>query len=720
MTRKIQCVIFLSLLVFLLLLLVQPMPVMGQISNSDLPDPDSDVTTFDSDSDLPDPDSDVTTFDLDSDLPDPDSDILSSSSKSPFSVLSSTSSHGKSHPVSGLVVSTSVNKTKINRSECINISINISSKDATSERIELILHKPKYLDYIEIRNLSDNCVISLNETNKKIITCDRLKKNEFAYAEILSRVSLNASTGTRSLAKDLINRLSWTYRRGDPAINNLSIIISNNKPVLSYAKIEVLTPCEFVKSKNALILSNFDKNIYIKFMTSANDVEDSRVRYNFILNNFEHNYTYLSSNGPLEKIVPLSDLKSNTYYTITLCVADNDSDISYWNGPVELVNGDHSAKYIYFIDWKSAWDLYRYAIVYLAFGLLTVTLLAIALIYISHKFVRINKYNINIFRSIKLIDLIFISIIILATMIYLYLFSTGDDANLLGSQFGLFKSLPFFLFYIYIVILFLFFYLTERFFEVLEEKHHLFLLVINAFSMMVLLWSIALIMSRIDPMSVDSHMRSYYASLSGIFATVLAIMAAFYTNMPKNIININSSNNVDISYPYPAMIHRLVIVYGLIVAFSLWGLSSGVSINFNPIISLDLYNFICIFIFAATIMLIPPAITCFYKLLSLIIFRSSICIESEPNGATIYIDNHLTKLTTPATLILNRPDSGCYEIRLEKENYTCDKLDPIEVTVGTQRKYCYELKPVKSSNHNSSTQMNNENKNKTNEKNSHF
>lgn len=270
-----------------------------------------------------------------------------------------------------------------------------------------------------------------------------------------------------------------------------------------------------------------------------------------------------------------------------------------------------------------------------------------------------------------------------------------------------FKSLPFYLLTIYSLGFGTFVYLTRRFFDLIGEGKYKRLLIINGVFMAILLWSIVFVISRIDPIGLEEHIRSYYATMGEIFATILAIVAAFFSGMPKNILDVSNvhkfgeKNNINVLYPYPAMLYRFVVVYGSILALSLSGLSSGTYINFNPYITLDPYNLVFTSVFFGTLMLIPPAITCLHELLKLIIHTSNVIIKSVPDGALIYIVevgsknvNINTRLTTPNTIIFKKFDSSnqnkMIKLKLIKTGYKSGQFD-IEIHEGVQNEYNFTL-----------------------------
>ena len=207
---------------------------------------------------------------------------------------------------------------------------------------------------------------------------------------------------------------------------------------------------------------------------------------------------------------------------------------------------------------------------------------------------------------------------------------------------------------------------------------------------------------NLDTADIEGHMSSYYGGIGQIFATIFAILAAFYTTAPKNIINIysnlekNGSSKKEI-YPFPAMLYHFVIVYGTMVALSLWSLSAGTMIKFTPIIQVNLDNFsnlISIFVFSSTLMLISPAITCLYELMRLMVFRTQVQIKSIPPGAHIYIKIGLrdldTGLSTPNELLIAEDSVKHLQLIIKKDYYDDHPLE-IELCDGTVQEISVKL-----------------------------
>ncbi len=298
-------------------------------------------------------------------------------------------------------------------------------------------------------------------------------------------------------------------------------------------------------------------------------------------------------------------------------------------------------------------------------------------------------------KRLTLIDYIYPIVVICLICFYWYSYRESSTDYF-------YKSRSFYLMIIYLLGFSTYVYLTRRFFDLIEEEKHIKLLIINGIFMAILLWSIVFVISNVEPTDLEEHIRSYYATMGEIFATILAIVAAFFSGMPKNILDVSKGDdNPRVLYPYQAMLYRFVVVYGSILALSLSGLSAGTYINFNPYITWDINNLVFTSIFFVTLMLIPPAITCLHELLKLIIHTSNVIIKSNPDGAIIHVvkigSKNVkidTRLTTPNTIIfkkfnaLNRHET--ITIELIKVGYISEQFD-IEIQEGVQNEYNFSL-----------------------------
>ena len=115
--------------------------------------------------------------------------------------------------------------------------------------------------------------------------------------------------------------------------------------------------------------------------------------------------------------------------------------------------------------------------------------------------------------------------------------------------------------------------------------------------MLILLLSFNKIISHIELSPTQTWLQTYYGELGEIFATILAIVAAFYTA---------TSHEYD-----PDLLRNFVALYGIIVILSIWGFSAGTLVEFNTMVDItNLFNLFSIAVFETTLLLVPVAIVC--------------------------------------------------------------------------------------------------------------
>ena len=226
--------------------------------------------------------------------------------------------------------------------------------------------------------------------------------------------------------------------------------------------------------------------------------------------------------------------------------------------------------------------------------------------------------------------------------------------------------------------------------------------IINSIFMLVLLLSLDAIILRINQLSnPQDWLQNYYGEMGEIFATILAIIAAFYTAIPKNIISARGKrwgigeDKKPYRYMHTKILQYFLVLYGVIVALSIWGFAVGLTAEFPALVdlnmkTLDLFNLVSIAVFETTLLLVPPAISCLYELLRSMLFTGNIKLMSKPSGAKIFVDGTDTRLLTPNVLMLPK---GLHKISLKKEGYMdCEvrgegKEGEICINAGTEQEY---------------------------------
>lgn len=242
----------------------------------------------------------------------------------------------------------------------------------------------------------------------------------------------------------------------------------------------------------------------------------------------------------------------------------------------------------------------------------------------------------------------------------------------------------------FFVFIFIVLFIQNCFLQYENEKNKITVALwfINSIGMAILLFSLAFIIPFIEPsLKIEEHLQWYYSTMAQVFASILAIVAVFYTALPnKNIITINVRKKA-IDYKHPAILHQFIIINGGILFLVFLGLSSGVHITFQPFLEFSSYNLLNIFsiaLFEVTLLMIPPAISCLYALIRITAFTGTVRIASKPSRARIYIDGYDTRLATPTKLMLHE---GIHSVSL-MDTHDLTKTKPIRISVesGTEQK----------------------------------
>jgi len=297
--------------------------------------------------------------------------------------------------------------------------------------------------------------------------------------------------------------------------------------------------------------------------------------------------------------------------------------------------------------------------------------------------------------------------IIIITFIYLFIYYRGYEI-----LYPLFKydelmvypkSLSLFEFWVYLVVFILIVYFTEACFgqkETVSSKRLAtvsWLWLVNSVFMLVILLSLDALILRASQLDTQEWLQNYYGEMGEIFATILAIIAAFYTAIPKNILSFRRNGfrqeQSHFHYRHTRILHYFLGLYGVIVALSIYGFSVGLTAEFPPLVELNpanLFNLASIFVFETTLLLVPPAITCLYELLRSMLFTGNIKLNSKPAGAKIFVDGHDTRLVTPNMIMLSE---GTYKISIRKIGYKDYKLQgqgkdgDVDIYAGTEQDY---------------------------------
>lgn len=639
--------------------------------------------------------------------PNPDSGVSSNGdhrTPNPDSSESKSSRRSRSgRSTSNLFINITPNKYEAIRGDCLSLFFNITSINAKSSGIILDFKIPLCLNNITtiIDGVYNNC-----KDNHVLIKRPNLDKGASFNFSILANISLDADLKMPIILNNsIISSSDWVGKSDPPSISNLSVKILNHNPEIEWVELEIISPS--IYRDGILTLIDPSNPYSLRLNSSFKDLEDLGLTYKLQAHGSNICISNYTTGRPFEEIININNFKTNTIYSFSFSVIDNDLSETNWSEKVDLRYKNNHSPFIFIPDWKSTWIqfldiIFSISIISIVSVLVVVFLFnydsLIPFLNIQNIKLKLHELIENVIEARKrltLIDIIYPIVVI--CLICFYWHSYREPS---GDYF--YKSRSFYLMIIYLIGFSTYVYLTRRFFDLIEEEKHIKLLIINGIFMAILLWSIVFVISNVEPTDLEEHIRSYYATMGEIFATILAIVAAFFSGMPKNILDISKGDdNPRVLYPYQAMLYRFVVVYGSILALSLSGLSAGTYINFNPYITWDINNLVFTSIFFITLMLIPPAITCLHELLKLIIHTSNVIIKSNPDGAIIHIakigSKNVkidTRLTTPNTIIfkkfnaLNRHET--ITIELIKRGYISEQFD-IEIQEGVQNEYNFSL-----------------------------
>jgi hypothetical protein len=613
---------------------------------------------------------------------------------------------GGSHPISNAELIISSNKNEIYRGEEILVTIQLKNiGDDPIVEGYLRLNIPQFQEIKKIFSASPEARYNFSkEDNSLKIYYSKLNEGDSASVTYISKISAKAELGYQKIVA--LNAMDF---RITPRVEYIisSIEILNNIPTIVYANVSLLSPCTYDDKMEAFIPDNYNNPIRIKINAKAQDVESNTLLYRFIIkrNNIEYYQIDQDANrdGTISFDYALSNFNIGENYSFFVQVYDSEEINSITSSQANIYYNSYLAKSIFIAPWS-----YYQSNEILSVGLAIISLIISLYTYLA-------KTRLNVLPSLKRRSLSKFTKIIVLTKKYsaigklrLFLFSESRELLLFAilvtwiyvkSQYYL-NYFVVFVLYVYLIVLIIFVYFARKSFDNILGINKQKLYLINIFFMGLIVYSINNIIFNLSSLDIEAHMSSYYSGIGQIFATIFAILAAFYTSAPKNILNINNidkyTNRKDL-YPFPTMLHHFIIVYGSIVALSLWGLSAGTMIKFTPTIEINLENFpnlVSIFVFSATLMLIPPAITCLYELMRLVIFRTQVTIESKPPGGHIYIKVNSydfdTGLATPSALLIAEDSVKDLKLIIKKEHYTDYPLD-VEFCDGTDQVFFVDL-----------------------------
>jgi hypothetical protein len=386
---------------------------------------------------------------------------------------------------------------------------------------------------------------------------------------------------------------------------NIIINIKNNKPQINETETRVNIDGPQIDDQDKLIYWDVKNPLNVNHFISASDVENNKtLGYVWILEdghnssvNFETNQTASSFGW---------NLRPNENYTFKVRARDLEGDYSN-TIKAKIFSSDSNKTY----DELStpSWEFFSQnliLIISIAILILILHLISIFYRYQSDFCVRKSRDLYNIFISFLKKPLAkAIILIVITTFIFIPLYYSKI---VIGHIYTI--SLAFYELYIFIITFILFCYAAEDLFFKKDNSISKYCLpILNTILMISVLASFYGIISGINQ-DLYEHLIRYYSTIIQVSGTLLGIILGFYVAQFDSK-KINSKS-------YLKALEYLVVLYGVLIGLSFWGLSSGATISFTPLIEFNqenLPNIFSIWVFEATLLLIPLAITSLYRLI---------------------------------------------------------------------------------------------------------
>jgi hypothetical protein len=624
---------------------------------------------------------------------------------------------GTSRPRTNLLINISTldsagnHSVEFNRGEIISLIYTVETENGKNTAVDNgIIKIPPELKVISMDlgrfNFDDiQDTLSFKEEN--------IHSNEVLKCSYIASVSLMAEPGDFNLSEKTIGIWDWSGKIG--VIDNNKIIhVNNNVPRIESANVIVPRNMEnyCMPCKDKLIYKKSNYPLILDFNIDASDDENELLKYNWsfihvinetdnidksiILENTTPEYNennsifFTKSSSEDSHELYLSRLDPGIEYSFFLSVTDSiDSTDKIPVNIAYMGNRNYTGIYIPQNDLKIPIILYI---------LIIGSLCIIGFIrgHLHKTYNRCVSKFLNFIRPSHADEFILGLTILSITLVYIYLNIYLPQSELTQGSYKLvvyLKSLNLFEIYVYLVVFVAVVYFTEACFgqefkpdskkaragtlSRIANSINLVtvskLWIINSIFMLVLLLSLDAIILNVNQLNVQDWLMNYYGEMGEIFATILAIIAAFYTAIPKNIISPwgrgASQQDKPYRYLHTKILHYFLLLYGVIVALSIWGFSVGLTVEFPALVELsraNLFNLVSIAVFETTLLLVPPAISCLYELLRSMLFTGNVKIMSTPSGAKIWVDDTYTRLLTPNVLMLPK---GFHKIVLKKEGY---------------------------------------------------
>jgi hypothetical protein len=657
---------------------------------------------------------------------------------------------GSGGPPVDLNISLLVNKSEVYRGAEVEFTYTITPEKNLANQISLKIKVPENFLYIRsypIDFRSDNMGYLIFKRR------DNLNVGEPLIISYTARALLNASTGDVPINRTIVD-VDWRgpHARGDciKSVSNQYVCIKNNAPEILSAGVTVLSEPPTPVYNHTLLFKFRGDYEPIRVELDVNVVDDDEnLTYTLIAEPL--NLELFSSNEPVQTF-SLRDLNPGNY---RFKVRVNDS---YEEDVIDaIITHDEIVYDKLIISTINVSDTIRALSIFFVFMVLFILGF-------------IKKYFKNFLKSTTWIFVLIAVVLTTHFLVWLiYLKNIFHDA--LWPVYA--TSYEIFITSVFIIIFAIIAKFSESCFaeydRISKGRKYLKYLggltynlwYVNVFTMTALLVSVALIVPsfNINTNAWEQYLQWYYSTMAQVFASILAIVVVFYTALPnKNIIildveernilknklyfrlaqmcqnwpykyadrlgfnnllskleeriaKISKEDNLEVKvkYGHPEILRLFVIIYGIILVLSFFGLSSCVYIDFsrlNPFIDLswdNLPNLISLANFEITLLLIPAAISCLYALMRITAFTGTIELISYPSGAKIFLikkeyiekpgkpHTFDTKLITPSKLML---PEGNYIIILKKDDYGEHITKSVDIIAGTEQQYKYKLEKI--------------------------
>ena len=381
---------------------------------------------------------------------------------------------------------------------------------------------------------------------------------------------------------------------------NIKIYIINNQPRINENETKVVVSGPQIGDEKKLIYWDPNNPLVVNQFVSANDVEDN--------NKLQYIWTLEYENDSGAEFITNSSnsrekwrLKSGENYTFK--VKAKDLEGSYSETIVANIFGkDNTTNYEYIS--VPSWKFYSSNL----FTILILSILVLLILFIIKFKFKIDdlKNLVNYLTNFchNSLGKALISIVVI-TLIFILLFHYKIKFWHIYSI-----SLAFYELYIFIILFIIFGYLAEDIFFKNEKSSSKYIWLTNNIIMIFILVSFYGVSSGITQ-NIDEHLSNYYTNITQVSGTLLGLILGFYLAKFDH-------TECKRSESYLKTLEYLVLLYGTIIGLSLWGLSSGATIYFTPLIEFNLANMANIFsiwVFESTLLLVPLAITSLYRLI---------------------------------------------------------------------------------------------------------